>query len=208
MQFKNKLLTLRNENKLSQEELGNKLYVSRKTVSSWENGRTLPDIQTIITIAELFNVSLDYLLYDDKELINKYENNSKVDKKFSYINRISYFANTFLILVLHLTIINPFNIKSRFIILFLNLSMFIWLLTFKDWKKIYKHKIKVILSFLAIFLVEFNIRISLDSDIMNNLTQLFSNKLALASLLAIGLKSFFISISILIILFGYDKKEN
>lgn len=60
-----KIRTLRKENKISQEELAEKLCVSRQSVSLWENGQTMPSIENIISIANIFGVSTDVLLKDD-----------------------------------------------------------------------------------------------------------------------------------------------
>ncbi len=54
-----KIKELRTKNKLTQQELGDKLYVSDKTISSWESGRTLPDINTIVDIGNIFNLWRD-----------------------------------------------------------------------------------------------------------------------------------------------------
>ena len=47
---------------LSQEELGQKLYVSRQTVSLWEKDQTVPTIDNLVQLKEIFNVSFDELL--------------------------------------------------------------------------------------------------------------------------------------------------
>ncbi len=64
MGFGEKLLELRTKYSLSQEELAYKLGVSRQAVSKWELGPSLPETGSIISISEMFNVSLDYLLKD------------------------------------------------------------------------------------------------------------------------------------------------
>ena len=53
---------LRMQNGMTQKKLANNLYVSGKTVSSWELNRTEPDIASIIKLSLLFRISLDYLL--------------------------------------------------------------------------------------------------------------------------------------------------
>lgn len=55
----------REQQNLSQEQLADKLYVSRQTVSSWENGHTYPDLQNILMLSVLFNVSVDELIKGD-----------------------------------------------------------------------------------------------------------------------------------------------
>jgi transcriptional regulator with XRE-family HTH domain len=62
-----KLQELRKASNLSQEELGEKLDVSRQAISKWEAGQTSPEIKKIIQLSEIFNVSTDYLLIDKLE---------------------------------------------------------------------------------------------------------------------------------------------
>ena len=65
MTFGEKLLRLRKEGGLSQEELAERLSVSRQAVSRWENEGILPDCGNLLEISRLFGVSADYLLHDD-----------------------------------------------------------------------------------------------------------------------------------------------
>ncbi len=60
-----KIIEERKRNGWSQEELAEKLQVSRQSVSKWEGAQSIPDINRIIQMAELFGVSTDYLLKDD-----------------------------------------------------------------------------------------------------------------------------------------------
>ncbi len=62
MIFSDKLRLLRNQAGLSQEELADKLNVSRQSVSKWESGISFPEIEKLIAISELFDVSIDNLL--------------------------------------------------------------------------------------------------------------------------------------------------
>lgn len=57
-----KLAYLRKENKMTQAELAEKLNYSDKSVSKWERGEALPDLEVLVHVAELFHVSLDYLV--------------------------------------------------------------------------------------------------------------------------------------------------
>lgn len=61
MKFSEKLIQLRKEKLLSQEELGEKLNVTRQTVSKWELGQTTPDMEKLVEMSKLFGVSLDEL---------------------------------------------------------------------------------------------------------------------------------------------------
>lgn len=64
MKFNNKLYELRKQKGLSQEELANRLNVSRQTVSKWELGESTPDMEKLVAISDLFEVSLDELVLD------------------------------------------------------------------------------------------------------------------------------------------------
>lgn len=66
--FKDNLISLRKLNNLSQEELAEKLNISRQTLSKYETGESLPDVEKCKVIAEIFGVSLDDLVnYESEE---------------------------------------------------------------------------------------------------------------------------------------------
>ena len=62
-----KILQLRKQNGWSQEELAAQLGVSRQSVSKWESGTSIPDLERILKISQIFGVSTDYLLKDEME---------------------------------------------------------------------------------------------------------------------------------------------
>lgn len=64
MEIRDKLITLRKRNGWSQEELAEKLGVSRQAVGRWENGTVLPDAENLRNLCRLFGVSADFLLND------------------------------------------------------------------------------------------------------------------------------------------------
>ena len=65
MEFREKLQLLRTNMKLSQEELANKLDISRQSITKWENGQSFPDIQNLIQLSEIFKVSIDRLVKEN-----------------------------------------------------------------------------------------------------------------------------------------------
>ena len=67
MNLSDKIVKLRKEQAWSQEDLAEKLNVSRQAISRWENGTALPDAQNLLQISKLFGVTADYLLNDDYE---------------------------------------------------------------------------------------------------------------------------------------------
>lgn len=62
-----KIIELRKQNGWSQEELAEKLGVSRQSISKWEGAQSIPDLNRIIKMSEIFGISTDYLLKDDAE---------------------------------------------------------------------------------------------------------------------------------------------
>jgi len=66
----NKIIKLRKQFNWSQEDLAEKMDVSRQSVSKWESANSIPDLNKIITMGEIFGVSTDYLLKDEIESID------------------------------------------------------------------------------------------------------------------------------------------
>ncbi len=63
-----KIIELRKKNGWSQEELAEKMDVSRQSISKWEGAQSMPDMNRIIRLSEIFGVSTDFLLKDDQEV--------------------------------------------------------------------------------------------------------------------------------------------
>lgn len=62
MDFSEKLLTLRKGKDLTQEQLAEKMDVSRQSISKWEGGQAVPELEKIVALSEIFDVTTDYLL--------------------------------------------------------------------------------------------------------------------------------------------------
>ncbi|MCI6855196.1 MAG: helix-turn-helix domain-containing protein, partial [Firmicutes bacterium] len=67
MIFADKLIELRKKNGWSQEELAEKVNVTRQSVSKWESSQSIPDLDKILLLAQIFGVTTDYLLKDEME---------------------------------------------------------------------------------------------------------------------------------------------
>lgn len=92
MKLYEKIIKLRKSNGWSQEELAEKLDLSRQAISRWENGTALPDANNILQLSKIFGVTSDYLLNEDysddgdipcvkeakKELDSKKDSNRKL----------------------------------------------------------------------------------------------------------------------------------
>lgn len=70
MIFSEKLQLLRKNNGLTQEELAERLFVSRQAVAKWESGQVYPDISNLIQISNIFNVTVDYLVRDQECMVS------------------------------------------------------------------------------------------------------------------------------------------
>ena len=82
MDFNEKLQELRKQKGMTQEELAEKLYVSRTAVSKWESGRGYPSIESLKAIARFFSVTVDQILSSDEALSIAEENQKQIEKHF------------------------------------------------------------------------------------------------------------------------------
>ena len=82
MEFNEKLQELRKQKRLTQEELAEKLYVSRTAISKWESGKGYPSIDSLKAIARFFCITLDDLLSSDEILIIAEDNQKQTEKHF------------------------------------------------------------------------------------------------------------------------------
>ncbi|WP_260362676.1 helix-turn-helix domain-containing protein [Leuconostoc falkenbergense] len=97
---------------LSQEQLADKIFVSRQTVSNWENNKTYPDIQIIVSLSILFNVSLDELIREDLEEMKMKISNNKATKRANIYSLIMICSTIFASLSIGLVVALP---ESKFI---------------------------------------------------------------------------------------------
>lgn len=99
MEIGKQIKKYRTEMKLSQDELAEKIFVSRQTISNWENNKNYPDMKSLLLLSSLFNVSLDILIKGDLE-----EMKEKI--KTEDINGFKHDSNIFAVLLL-CTIVLP-----------------------------------------------------------------------------------------------------
>ena len=67
MEIGKQIRKYRTELKLSQDDLADKIYVTRQTISNWENDRNYPDIRSLVLLSNVFGISLDILVKGDLE---------------------------------------------------------------------------------------------------------------------------------------------
>lgn len=80
---------------LSQDELASRVYVSRQTISSWENSKTYPDVQSLLILSEAFGASVDSLIKGDVDTMTK-----TIEKDARTFTRLGYVMVVFLLLML------------------------------------------------------------------------------------------------------------
>ena len=89
MELGKKIKYYRNEKSLTQDNLAERIFVSRQTISNWENDKSYPDINSIILLSEVLEVSVDNLIKGDVEQM-KVEINSEEVKLYSLMMLILF----------------------------------------------------------------------------------------------------------------------
>ncbi len=93
MELNTQIKKYRTNMNLSQEELAEKVYVTRQTISNWENNKNYPDIHSLLLLSSLFNISLDQLIRGDIDIM-------KEEIKKSEIEKLNHYGNIFTLLLL------------------------------------------------------------------------------------------------------------
>ncbi|OFI48440.1 hypothetical protein BG261_05825 [Floricoccus tropicus] len=75
----------RTHRELTQEDMANEFFVTRQLISKWENDKSYPDLEQVVKISEYFDLPLDYLLKEDKKMINELNFDSKKKKWMKYL---------------------------------------------------------------------------------------------------------------------------
>lgn len=83
MKFNEKLVMLRKQQNLSQEQVSEKLGVARQTISKWELGETTPEMDKLIIISKLYDITLDELMKEDNEGKNVNDPNNTNSQKLA-----------------------------------------------------------------------------------------------------------------------------
>ena len=92
MNMADRIQYLRKTNGISQEELADKVGVSRQAVSKWESEQSLPDLGKIITMSDYFKVTTDYILKGIEPVADKEQKSSELTSKILYIASTAFVA--------------------------------------------------------------------------------------------------------------------
>lgn len=166
--FKDKLKELREKEGLSQQELADKLFVSRSAVAKWENGNGIPSDVNLDAICKIFNVEEEWILSRSelKKITKKNENINKIIKYLTIILIINIIIKFIDCLLLNNDIITMSNFFDRLIVLPILLILASILVIFAICYKYVspkKEKLLVLSDFI----------ISIFSSIISSLTFLF-----------------------------------
>ena len=88
MELGKQIKKYRSEKALSQDALAEKIYVSRQTISNWENDKSYPDVNSLVLLSKVFNVSLDQLIKGDVEKMTEQINNSADRKEYEHLSLV------------------------------------------------------------------------------------------------------------------------
>ena len=80
MELGKRIRMYRQEAQLSQEELADRVYVSRQTISNWENDKSYPDVNSLVLLSEVFHISLDKLIKGDIDVMKEAIKKEEVEK--------------------------------------------------------------------------------------------------------------------------------
>ena len=108
----------REQQKISQEELAFKIFVSRQTISNWETNKSCPDVKSLITLSNIFNVSLDNFIKEDIKEMREVVEKATI-KKFNVISVVFLIE----LVVVAVSAYPLFSIKG-------NIGIIIWLCLF------------------------------------------------------------------------------
>ena len=147
MQLGKHIKQLRHEKSLSQEKLAEMVYVSRQTISNWENDKSYPDINSLVLLSQVLDVTIDQLIKEDIEMMEEQINQDDI-RKFGYL------SNIFAVMML-ITIITPIPLVHYLSYLGLGIWLLIFAATFyisilaeKEKKRLNIQTYKEILSFM------------------------------------------------------------
>lgn len=106
MEIAKKLKEARKQAGMTQEEVAEKILVSRQTISNWENAKSYPDIMSVIELSDLYAISLDTLLKGDEQMMKHLEESTDM---------VTSNKKLILAIVLHILVVAVLLILQAFI---------------------------------------------------------------------------------------------
>lgn len=145
MELGNQIKAYRNQLQLSQEALADKIYVSRQTISNWENDRNYPDIKSLLLLSATFGVTLDTLVKGDLTMMKEQIKNEDI-KQFN-THSIVFTVLLLLCWVLPMPLIKWLGLWGLLVFLILAAATFYYALVVERFKK--EHDIQTLKEIVA-----------------------------------------------------------
>ncbi|WP_373879581.1 helix-turn-helix domain-containing protein [Levilactobacillus brevis] len=159
MNLSEKLKYCRTDSNLTQAQVADELHVSRKTISGWENGHSFPDTTSLVLLSDVYHVTVDDLLRDDR-LLKHYTKVNNAHLASHKICQFTYYANIVLWLLSYVELFRPAGMHSILIPLLLLINLVVYLTHFSGWY--YFKKIGRLLKATICFILIFMIHVVLD----------------------------------------------
>lgn len=153
MKLSEKLKYCRTKANLTQGEVSDLIHVSRKTISGWENDRSFPDINGLVALSDLYHVSVDDLVRDDR-LLEHYAIESKHNKREQKVMKYAYYVNILMWLVSYLNFFHPHGFHTPLIAFLVVINEVVFLTYFNDWQRFAGRRgwiLLAIIVFVAVF---------------------------------------------------------
>lgn len=129
MKIGDKLKKARMDKNLTQEEVAEKIFVSRQSISNWENNKTYPDIGNVIALSDLYQISLDELLKGSDNFMKHLEESTDIVKSNKKLVIAILFA---LVVVIVMALFTEFLPEKVFLISIFSLSVIVTGLVYSE----------------------------------------------------------------------------
>ena len=129
MKIGDKLKNARLKKSMTQEEVAEKLFVSRQSISNWENNKTYPDIGNVIALSDLYQISLDELLKESDNFMKHLEESTDIVKSNK---KLILFIIVVLVAMVVMAIFTEFLPEKVFLISIFNLAVIVTGLVYSE----------------------------------------------------------------------------
>lgn len=129
MKIGDKLKDARLKKSMTQEEVAEKLFVSRQSISNWENNKTYPDIGNVIALSDLYQISLDELLKGSDNFMKHLEESTDIVKSNK---KLIFFIGLALITMIVMALFTEFLPEKVFLISIFSLAVIVTGLVYSE----------------------------------------------------------------------------
>ena len=129
MKIGDKLKNARLKKSMTQEEVAEKLFVSRQSISNWENNKTYPDIGNVIALSDLYEISLDELLKGSDNFMKHLEESTDIVKSNK---KLIFFIGLALIAMIVMALFTEFLPEKVFLISIFSLAVIVTGLVYSE----------------------------------------------------------------------------